>query len=134
MLKTLLAAAALTLGLGASSAVAAPAPLAAQPALLGEAAVGDLVDVHYRKRRHHHRRHYRPRSGFSVELQFGSPRYRHVPRYRHAPRYRYAPVARYGARHHAWCEGKYRSYRRFDGTFQPYHGSRRRCNSPYDGI
>ena len=38
-------------------------------------------------------------------------------------------------RHHAYCEGRYRSYRRSDGTFQPYgNRPRRRCNSPYDGV
>ena len=42
--------------------------------------------------------------------------------------------ARQRARHHAWCEARYRSYRRSSGTFQPYGGvPRRRCNSPYDG-
>ena len=46
-----------------------------------------------------------------------------------------APVvrSRYSARHHAWCDRRYRSYRRSDGTFQPYRGGRRRCNSPFDG-
>ena len=131
MLKSILAAA-LATGLGVSSAFAMPAP--ANP-------VGtdtNLVQAHFTGDGHHiggrrhyrHRpyRHYRPRSGFSVELQFGGPRYRQVPTYRRGY------VANYGARHHAWCEGKYRSYRRYDGTFQPYHGPRRRCNSPYDGI
>ena len=143
MLKTLLAAAALVAGLGVSSAIAAPAPA---PATLGAVTLGasadaGLVDVHYRDgirhfhsgrphvgRRVYRDRYYRPRSGFSVQLELGTPRYRHVPRYRQVP------VARYGGRHHAWCEGKYRSYRRYDGTFQPYHGPRKRCNSPYDGI
>ena len=46
-----------------------------------------------------------------------------------------APVYRgYGPRHHDWCYARYRSYRASDGTFQPYHGPRKRCNSPYDGI
>lgn len=146
MLKTLLAAAALVAGLG-TTAIAAPAPAPATLApitldgatTLGSAADVGVVDVHYRRGHHIHRghrygkrayrRHYRPRSGFSVE--FG---YRSAPRYRAAPVYRRAPVVSYGARHHAWCEGKYRSYSRHTGTFQPYHGPRRRCNSPYDGI
>ncbi|WP_299559202.1 BA14K family protein [uncultured Sulfitobacter sp.] len=38
------------------------------------------------------------------------------------------------AAHDAWCDQKYRSYRRSDKTFQPYNGPRRYCNSPYDGI
>ena len=50
------------------------------------------------------------------------------------PRYRPAPAYGYGPRHHDWCYARYRSYRASDGTYQPYHGPRRRCNSPYDGI
>lgn len=137
MLKTLLAAAALAVGLGA----------------VGGNLDGNLVDVHYRGGiRHFHsgapvynkrpvyrdRRVYRdygyrdygyrsrPRVGLGLQLNLG-PTYRVVPQSR-------GYVASYSARHHAWCEGKYRSYRRHDGTFQPYHGHRRRCNSPYDGI
>lgn len=34
--------------------------------------------------------------------------------------------------HVQWCDARYRSYRVSDDTFQPYHGPRRRCNSPYD--
>jgi BA14K-like protein len=34
-------------------------------------------------------------------------------------------------RHFRWCERRYRSYRRWDNTFQPYHGPRRQCGSPY---
>lgn len=34
--------------------------------------------------------------------------------------------------HVQWCDAHYRSYRVSDDTFQPYHGPRRRCNSPYD--
>ncbi len=40
----------------------------------------------------------------------------------------------YSRRHHNWCDNKYRSYRRSDGTFQPYSGPRKRCNSPFDGV
>lgn len=35
-------------------------------------------------------------------------------------------------RHLAWCYGRYRSYRLTDNTFQPYHGPRRECLSPYE--
>ncbi len=34
-------------------------------------------------------------------------------------------------RHYRWCEHRYRSYRRWDNTFQPYHGPRKQCVSPY---
>lgn len=33
--------------------------------------------------------------------------------------------------HVNWCYNRYRSYRDYDNTFQPYHGPRRQCISPY---
>jgi len=33
--------------------------------------------------------------------------------------------------HFRYCYAKYRSYRDYDNTFQPYHGPRRQCHSPY---
>jgi hypothetical protein len=33
--------------------------------------------------------------------------------------------------HVRWCDRKYRSYRARDNSFQPYHGPRRECRSPY---
>jgi hypothetical protein len=33
--------------------------------------------------------------------------------------------------HVDWCYSRYRSYRAYDNTFQPYNGPRRQCNSPY---
>lgn len=33
--------------------------------------------------------------------------------------------------HVAWCYNRYRSYRDWDNTFQPYNGPRRQCLSPY---
>ena len=36
-----------------------------------------------------------------------------------------------GSRHVQWCYDRYRSYRASDNTFQPYHGPRQRCYSPY---
>lgn len=47
---------------------------------------------------------------------------------------RYAPPARryVGASSHTeWCYNRYRSYRAYDNTFQPYNGPRRQCYSPY---
>jgi len=35
-------------------------------------------------------------------------------------------------RHLAWCYNRYRSYRLMDNSFQPYHGPRRECLSPYE--
>lgn len=88
----------------------------------------------YRKWRRHpghhkHWRHHRPRSG--IYFHFGVPgpyyyRHRHVyPRYV-KPR-RYLPAA-----HVRWCEWRYKSYRLWDNSWQPYHGPRRQCRSPYN--
>ena len=36
-----------------------------------------------------------------------------------------------GSAHVQWCYDRYRSYRAYDNTFQPYNGLRRQCYSPY---
>ncbi|WP_457937082.1 BA14K family protein [Mesorhizobium sp. 10J20-29] len=41
-------------------------------------------------------------------------------------------VYRGGNAHVQWCYDRYRSYRASDNTFQPYHGPRQQCYSPYD--
>ncbi|OOG70096.1 Lectin-like protein BA14k [Ensifer sp. M14] len=42
------------------------------------------------------------------------------------------PRRYYGGNSHAsWCYSRYRSYRAWDNTFQPYNGPRRACYSPY---
>ena len=155
MFKSILAAAALAAGMGlaapaiAAPAIAAPAVGATTAATLGEAAPGQVELVHRRRDPHTHgsryirpgvygghrgyRRHRsRPRVNFGVQLNFG-PRYDYYPRYRRA-----RPVYRghggYSARHHAWCEGRYRSYNRRTGLYVPRIGHHARCNSPYDGI
>lgn len=33
--------------------------------------------------------------------------------------------------HYSWCADRYRSYHWRSNTFQPYHGPRRQCHSPY---
>lgn len=45
-------------------------------------------------------------------------------------RYRRRVIRRDDA-HINWCYYRYRSYRAYDNTFQPYHGRRRQCVSPY---
>ena len=76
-----------------------------------------------RDRRHYHRPP-PPRSG--IYFEFG-PRYAPPPRYYAPPRQAYRlPVS-----HVRWCENRYRSYRAWDNTFQPYNGPRRQCASPY---
>ena len=81
---------------------------------------------------------------FNFSLQFGNP----YPNYYYAPRrYRpyYEPRAYYvppaprriyrggGNAHVAWCSQRYRSYRAYDNSYQPYNGPRRECVSPYLG-
>ena len=36
-----------------------------------------------------------------------------------------------GNSHVDWCYSRYRSYRAYDNTYQPYYGPRRQCYSPY---
>lgn len=36
-----------------------------------------------------------------------------------------------GGSHVNWCANRYRSYRAYDNTFQPYNGPRKQCVSPY---
>lgn len=38
---------------------------------------------------------------------------------------------RAGSAHVEWCYDRYRSYRAWDNTFQPYNGPRQLCYSPY---
>ncbi|MDQ0559525.1 hypothetical protein QO004_001303 [Rhizobium mesoamericanum] len=42
-----------------------------------------------------------------------------------------APVPTLVSGHVAWCQARYRSYRVYDNTFQPYNGPRQQCVSPY---
>ena len=60
--------------------------------------------------------------------------YRPVPEYRHNPEYAPRPVYRgnQGQAHVNWCAGRYRSYDYRSNTFQPYHGPRQTCYSPYN--
>ncbi|MDB5538846.1 MAG: Lectin-like protein BA14k [Devosia sp.] len=43
----------------------------------------------------------------------------------------YGPRISFSARHFAWCESRYHSYRRWDNSFMPYGGPRRKCHSPW---
>lgn len=40
-------------------------------------------------------------------------------------------VYRGGDAHVQWCYDRWRSYRAYDNTYQPYYGPRRQCISPY---
>lgn len=92
---------------------------------------------HYRR---HWRRHYRRGwydndwyGGSGIYLGLGVPGFGYYDPY-YAPRY-YAPRRVYrgglSSAHVQWCYDRYRSYREYDNTFQPYSGPRRQCWSPY---
>ncbi len=42
------------------------------------------------------------------------------------------PAPRLTAAHIRWCFDRYRSYRAYDNTYQPYEGPREQCWSPYN--
>ncbi|MEZ2128812.1 MULTISPECIES: BA14K family protein [unclassified Sinorhizobium] len=74
--------------------------------------------------------YYRPRyygPAYYGPRYYGPTYYR--PRY-YAPRY-YRPTYYGGNAHTRWCYARYRSYRAYDNTFQPYYGPRQVCVSPY---
>ncbi|HEV7252318.1 MAG TPA: BA14K family protein [Mesorhizobium sp.] len=152
-----LIAAALSLGV---SAPLASAPAVAAP-LVVPAAPAASSDVHVvRNHRNYQRRHYRRyRDGYRHRYR-DSYRHRHYRRHRDRdsvialglglgvlgalaarPRYYHddyvyvAPKRRvyrsHGNAHVDWCYSRYRSYRAYDNTYQPYHGGRRQCWSPY---
>lgn len=137
MLNAFALSAVLALGLTAGSLGQAQAGIAARDTATASQARNDgkVVDVQYRHHRHHrhhrpgrHHRHYRGGSGFF--FGFGTPYYVNPPVYVR-PRY-VAPAYRGLSRAHIrWCYNRYRSYRASDNTFQPYHGPRRQCYSPY---
>lgn len=90
----------------------------------------------WRRRHHrHHRRHYND-SAIYFGLGLGLPAYNYYrgPSY-YEPGY-YPPRRHYrtqrpSSAHVRWCYDRYRSYRAWDNTFQPYGGPRRQCWSPY---
>lgn len=104
---------------------------------------------HYRPRHYKHR-HYRPRIVIPHFQGYRGWRYKR-PGYRRHHNGWWYPRAAFGPRviirkkrhhravrglprqHFIWCDRRYRSYRAWDDTFQPYRGPRRHCNSPYDG-
>lgn len=47
------------------------------------------------------------------------------------PRYYNGPRAVSGNAHQRWCYARYRSYRAWDNSYQPYGGPRRQCSSHY---
>jgi len=80
----------------------------------------------YRRPRHYQRRPYR--GGFHRPPFYGGIIIAPQPRYVRP----YRPPVRYGGSAHVrWCYARYRSYRAYDNTYQPYNGPRRQCYSPY---
>jgi hypothetical protein len=83
--------------------------------------------------------HWRHRDGITFGFSFGSPYYYGYPYplyrpYRHMHPYAVPPrrIYRGGRNAHVnWCYHRYRSYRAWDNTFQPYNGPRWQCRSPY---
>ncbi|MFD1746671.1 BA14K family protein [Rhizobium helianthi] len=93
----------------------------------------------YRERREGYRYHngyWFPLAAFATGAIIGGalaqPRYvAPAPRYvAPAPRY-VVPSGGLNPRHVRYCQGRYRSYDVYSNTFQPYHGPRQQCYSPY---
>ncbi|MCF3640500.1 BA14K family protein [Rhizobium sp. TRM95111] len=117
-----------------------PAPAMAMPrAGVAASASTDVETVQYRYRRGYYRGHrgyryarpgYRrwddgywyPYAAFGTGVIIGGA-IASQPRV-----YRDAGV---NPRHVEWCYARYRSYRAYDNTFQPYGGPRQQCLSPY---
>lgn len=90
---------------------------------------GNWRNHDWRRNRHGHHdsrryRHHRRHGGSGVYFGLGLlPSYNYV-----APRRHY----RSGSSAHVnWCHDRYRSYRAWDNSWQPYNGPRRQCRSPY---
>jgi hypothetical protein len=139
----------------AATATLAVQPAQAAPVRLNAIATGDTLatNVHYRHGRHrHHHRHRRNNNGAAIagaliggaiiggliansgRDDYVERRYDRDPYY--APRRVYVePRPRYrrslSRAHVRHCYDRYRSYRAYDNTFQPYHGRRRQCRSRY---
>ncbi|MBZ9670497.1 BA14K family protein [Mesorhizobium sp. ES1-3] len=90
----------------------------------------------------HHRRNFDDGDaailGLGLGLGLGSLAYNNYydpyyydsyPRYYHP--HRYYRAGRLSSAHVQWCYNRYRSYRAWDNTFQPYNGPRQQCWSPY---
>ncbi|BAV46090.1 hypothetical protein MesoLj113a_38180 [Mesorhizobium sp. 113-1-2] len=70
--------------------------------------------------------------GLGLGLGLGSMynNYNNYDYYAPPPR-RYYRAGRLSNAHVRWCYSRYRSYRAWDNTFQPYNGPRQQCWSPY---
>ena len=86
----------------------------------------------YRHHRPHHRYHdgyWYPLAAFGAGALIGGA-IASQPRYvEPAPRRVYSSGI--NPRHYDWCHARYRSFDSRTNTFQPYHGPRKTCYSPY---
>lgn len=114
-----------------------------------EASVTKVGDRRYYRgsRRHYRPRYSRPSVGIYMGFGVPGPYYRrpYYPRPYYArpyypqryyvrpsyPRPVYRQRVNLSRAHVSWCYNRYRSYRDWDNTFQPYNGPRRVCVSPY---
>lgn len=147
------AAVAMTLGL------AFPAAAAPRVAPLASGASADVTQAQYRPERARGERGWRDRGMGAHDMRRGRFEHRRGAYYYNGHRghrerragYRFyngwwfppaafgvmirpAPVSRgYANAHVAWCHDRWKSYRAWDNSYQPYSGPRRRCVSPYGG-
>ena len=136
--------------LAASMSVASIAPAGAAPAYIPKQAPEVTSDVELVKHRKWHRRYYHDDDYSWYRGHRGYKYYR--PGYRRHDNGFWFPLAAFaagalitgaitnnnnvivrgsGSAHVNWCYDRYRSYRAYDNTFQPYEGPRRQCYSPY---
>ncbi|MBZ9807628.1 MULTISPECIES: BA14K family protein [unclassified Mesorhizobium] len=92
-------------------------------------------DWRWRHGRHHYRgRYYDDGAGAAIlglGLGLGLSSLYNNYNYYDAPPRRYYRAGRFSSAHVRWCYNRYRSYRAWDNTFQPYNGPRQQCYSPY---
>jgi hypothetical protein len=142
-LKTGLAAGALSLALALTSVIPAQAVTFARVPVPEASAV---EKVQYRYERRDRRDRYERRADRRWHGHRGYRDYR--PGYRRHSDGWWYPLAAFGlgaaiggaianqpqaggGSHQSWCANRYRSYRAYDNTFQPYNGPRQQCVSPY---
>lgn len=109
-----------------------------------ERATGDIQQIQHR--RGHYRYHGRPYYNGHRGYRYSRPGWRRYDGWWFPPSAfiagaiiggaiapQPAPVYRSqsGSAHVRWCYNRYRSYRAYDDTYQPYDGPRRQCYSPY---
>ncbi|MEQ8449207.1 MAG: BA14K family protein [Nitratireductor sp.] len=88
--------------------------------------------IYKRRYKHRHKRRIYRHGGPRIYLNVPGLLYDgYAPRRYVQPRRRYDRSYGLSGAHIQWCFDRYRSYRVRDNTFQPYHGRRRQCVSPY---